>query len=165
MAKPPPDNTPVRVCELVVNLDDVTGEVIGHAAQTLLEEGALDVWTSIITMKHGRPGTLLSVLTSCDLRDAPARRLLELTGSFGVRYREWDRLVLDRTMQTVSTALGDVPVKVGSLDGKPIAAKPEFREVVKLAQTHGVSIPQASNLTRGAAASLIDTGNENGEAR
>lgn len=155
MVQSPSDNTPNRVCELVVNLDDTPGEVVGHATATLLHEGALDVWTTPITMKQGRPGVMLSVLAPLDQRNATARRLLELTGSFGVRYRAWDRLVLDRTMENIATPLGDVAVKVGSLEGHAICAKPEFREVVKLAEQSGVSVKRASDLAHGAAAARI----------
>ena len=126
--------TPHRVVELVVNLDDVTGEVIGHAVQTLLDEGALDVWTTAIQMKKQRPGVQLSVLAREAHAAATARRVLELTGSFGVRYRPWDRLVLDREHQQVDTPYGPLPVKVGSLEGQPIAVRPEFEPARAAAQ-------------------------------
>ncbi len=43
------------VVELRCNLDDMTGEDIAFAAEQLMEAGALDVWTTPITMKKGRP--------------------------------------------------------------------------------------------------------------
>ncbi len=132
--------TPHRVVELVVNLDDVTGEVIGHAVQTLLDEGALDVWTTAIQMKKQRPGVQLSVLAREAHAAATARRVLELTGSFGVRYRPWDRLVLDREHQQVDTPYGPLPVKVGSLEGQPIAVRPEFEPARAAAQHAGVPV-------------------------
>ncbi len=83
----PTDATPRAVVEIVANLDDATGEALGDAAQTLLAEGALDVWTAAIQMKKQRPGVMLSILS----READAARLglriMELTGSFGVRHR------------------------------------------------------------------------------
>ena len=49
--------------ELVVleaNVDDLTGELAGHAIQALLAAGALDAWAAPITMKKGRPGLVVS---------------------------------------------------------------------------------------------------------
>src|SRR5205823_6021772 len=51
-----------QVFVLETNLDDVSGEVIGYTKQKLLTAGALDVYTTAIQMKKGRPGTLLAVI-------------------------------------------------------------------------------------------------------
>src|SRR3954451_8941667 len=48
---------------LETNLDNATGEAIGHAADRLWAAGALDVSISSIQMKKGRPGILLNVQT------------------------------------------------------------------------------------------------------
>ncbi len=144
-----------RVVELVVNLDDATGEVVGHAAQTLLDEGALDVWTTPIHMKKQRPGVMLSVLAHPEVAQAMARRILELTGSFGVRFHDWDRLVLDREHVTAATRFGDVALKLGRLDGKLLSAQPEFDAVRDLADAAGVSVRQAMDAARAAADALI----------
>ena len=150
----PPDPTPTRVCEIVANLDDTTGEIIGDAADTLLAAGALDVWTTPMSMKKGRPGVMLSVLCRPDDRRATARRVLRLTGSFGVRYRHWDRLVLDRRFVEVDTPLGPVTVKIGELDGFMVTAQPEFESVCRLAAAAGLTPRQALDHAVAAARSL-----------
>jgi uncharacterized protein (DUF111 family) len=132
--------TPAEVTEIVVNLDDVTGELIGEAQRALLEAGALDVWMAGIQMKKGRPGVMLSLLCEEGKREELARLVIELTGSFGVRFRSWGRLVLGRRHVTVDTKFGKVPIKVGELDGKIIVARPEFEDVKKLAQQAGASV-------------------------
>jgi uncharacterized protein (DUF111 family) len=133
---------PTQVAELVANLDDATGEVIGNAVQTLMDEGALDVWTTAITMKQGRPGVMLSVLCPIDRQDETARRMIELTGTFGVRRRQWDRTVVERAHVTVLTSFGSVRVKVGSLDGRPLVAKCEYADAVAAAKMHKVTVRQ-----------------------
>ncbi|XAM00902.1 DUF111 family protein [Phycisphaeraceae bacterium D3-23] len=143
MAQTLGDNTPTRVVELVVNLDDATGEAVGRACAALLDAGALDVWTTAITMKHGRPGVMLSVLAAEDAHEQFARLVLETTGSFGVRSRPWDRVVLERDWVDATTRLGPVRLKVGRLDGAVVSVKPEFADVERLASSAGVSIGEA----------------------
>ena len=46
---------------LETNLDNATGETIGHAVELLWAAGALDVSLTPIQMKKGRPGVLVSV--------------------------------------------------------------------------------------------------------
>ncbi len=130
---------PTAVTEIVVNLDDVSGEVIGDAQQALLAAGALDVWVTPIQMKKQRPGVMLSLLCAAAKRDELAKLMIELTGSFGVRFREWGRLVLDRRHVEVETRYGKVRVKVGEMDGKVIVARPEFEDVKRLADEQGVT--------------------------
>ena len=143
MAKTLVDNTPTRVAELVVNLDDTTGEVMSHCCDVLLGAGALDVWTSPITMKRGRPGVMLSVLAEVAAQEKMARLMLSLTGSFGVRTRPWDRLVLDREWVETTTRFGPVRLKVGRLGGAVVSVKPEFADVETMAGLAGISITQA----------------------
>jgi pyridinium-3,5-bisthiocarboxylic acid mononucleotide nickel chelatase len=147
----PLNPTPTQVTEIVVNLDDVTGELIGEAQRALLAAGALDVWTTAIQMKKGRPGVMLSLLCEEAKRDALAKLMIELTGSFGVRFREWGRLVLDRRHVTVDTSFGEVRIKVGELDGKVIVARPEFEDVKKLAQEAGASVREVYDAAQSSA--------------
>ena len=63
---------------LEANLDDTTGEEVGHAIARLLAAGALDAFATPITMKKGRPGVVLTVLAepgnACQLRGDPVWR-------------------------------------------------------------------------------------------
>jgi len=149
------DNTPTRVVELVVNLDDTTGEQVGELIDRLMDSGALDAWATPITMKKGRPAVMLNVLAKEDDRAAMAERLLRFTGSFGVRVREWDRLVLDREWHDRPTRLGSVKLKAGSLHGEVITVKPEFEDVVRLAEAAGVTVVEAQRSATAAADALL----------
>ena len=146
---------PTRVVELVVNLDDVTGELVGDAIDRLMQAGALDAWATPITMKKGRPGITLSVLAKEDDRDAMAEQLLKLTGSFGVRVQSWDRLVLDRAWHDRPTRLGTIKLKAGSLHGQPITVKPEFDDVLRLADEADVTVAEAQRAASAAADGLL----------
>lgn len=151
-----------RVVELAVNLDDITGQLIGDTAQRLLAEGALDVWTIAIGMKKQRPGVMLCVLANAHDRDRFARLILELTGSFGVRFREWDRLVLEREHIKVTGKYGSLRVKVGKLARRTIVARPEFEDVKSLAEHAGVDVRLALDDANRLAADL-DGGKASGK--
>ena len=63
-------------------------------------------------------------------RPSDRQRIQELlfaeTSTFGVRYREVDRVTLDRELVQVETAVGLIQIKVGRLDGKIFQVSPEF---------------------------------------
>jgi hypothetical protein len=146
-----------KVFEISANLDDASGEVLGEALSRLIDEGALDAWTTPIGMKRNRPGVTLSLLCCIEDRDRLARRLIELTGTFGVRYRAWDRLVLARRHETVETKFGSIRVKVGSIEGRVVTAKPEFADARQLAEKHGVPVRCVLDAARAARMALLDT--------
>jgi len=125
------------VMELAVNLDDVSGQVLGDVQERLLEAGALDVWTTPIGMKKQRPGVMLCMLCKTGRQREFARLILELTGSFGVRFCAKERVMLDRRHETVSTPHGQVRIKVGSLDGRVVVVRPEYEDVKALADSSG----------------------------
>ena len=149
------DQPPVTVIELVANVDDASAEVLASAMDGLLADGALDAWTAPITMKKTRPGCMLSVLCEVSARERLGRRLMELTGSFGVRWRTWDRVVLDRHHESVTTPFGSVRLKIGSRDGRPLLAKPEFEDAAEAARQHEVPVRLVLDHARGAAATWL----------
>jgi len=48
-----------KISVLETNLDDMSGEILGHFVETALAAGALDVFYTPIQMKKNRPGVLL----------------------------------------------------------------------------------------------------------
>lgn len=126
--------------EIAANLDDATGEVVGDALKRLLDAGALDAWATPIVMKKGRPGVTVQVLAAADDADVLTELLLEVTGSFGARFRDWGRVVLERRFETVNTEAGQVRVKVGSRLGRDITAKVEFDDASIAARQHGIPV-------------------------
>jgi hypothetical protein len=125
---------------LEANVDDMTGELAGHALAVMLEEGALDAWAAPITMKKGRPGLVLSVLASLEQSDRLGAALLRETTSIGLRRRAVSRIERPRRTTTVATRFGEVACKVseGAYGGPLI--KPEFDECAKLARAAGVPV-------------------------
>jgi uncharacterized protein (DUF111 family) len=122
-----------RVAVLETNLDDVSGEILGHFVETALTAGALDVFHTPIQMKKNRPGVLLTVLCAETDADKFSELILRETSAFGIRRTMAERRKLRREFTKIKTPYGDVTVKIGRLDGKVIQAAPEFESCKKLA--------------------------------
>ena len=128
-----------KIIEFRCNIDDMTGEAIGFAAQILFNEGALDVYTIPIGMKKNRPGILLT----CMCRESDKLRMLKLifkhTTTIGIREYECRRYTLKRTIKTVNSNFGEIHVKESSGWGVT-KIKPEYDELASLAQKNNVTL-------------------------
>ncbi len=122
------------------NIDDMNPELYEPVRERLFGAGALDVWTTAIGMKKGRPGTLLSVLGAAEKEEELAVLILRETTTLGVRVYPVTRHIAEREFQTIETVYGPVPVKVKLLDGERLGAKPEFDECKRIAEAKGVPV-------------------------
>jgi len=127
-----------EISVLETNIDDATGEVIGHAVDRLLRLGAKDV--SIIPMftKKNRPGQILKVIVGKEDVEQISRVLMEETGTLGVRAYSCERRILARESVPVEVTIGNlkrtVEVKVArNGKGEIIHIKPEYEDANRVA--------------------------------
>lgn len=132
------------VAELKCNLDDMTGEAIGYAMETLLSQGALDVFTTPITMKKSRPGVLLTVLCREEDAQRMTALLLRHTTTLGVRQCLCSRTTLQRREETVQTPYGPVRRKVSQGCGIH-RVKYEYDDLAAIAQAQGLSLAEVED--------------------
>jgi pyridinium-3,5-bisthiocarboxylic acid mononucleotide nickel chelatase len=125
---------------LETNLDDTTGEQLGYAVSAALEAGAFDAWVSPVTMKKGRPGHVLHVLTDTVHVDVLRREMERTTGTLGVRATAVERWPVARTMGEV--VLDGITVRMKVTAGR---AKPEFDDVVLVAAKSGSPLHEVSS--------------------
>ena len=129
--------------ELLCNVDDMSGEAVGAALETLMAAGALDVSWQSVGMKKSRPGLRLTVLC----READRDRMLELlfrhTSTIGVRETLCRRYVLRRREETVETAFGPVRFKISEGYGAR-RVKPEADDLAALSEKTGLSFDELS---------------------
>lgn len=137
------------------NIDDMNPELYEPVREGLLGAGVLDVWTTAIGMKKGRPGTLLSVLAAAEKEEELAGLILRETTTLGVRVYPVTRHIAEREFRTVETAYGSVAVKVKLLDGEGLGAKPEFDDCKRLADSAGVPVRVIYESALAAAQSLL----------
>jgi len=128
-----------QIAVLETNVDDVSGEIVGHAAERLLAEGAKDVCVIPMFTKKNRPGQIIKVVA--DQKDAArlSRLLIEETGTLGVRVYLCERHIANRESFTVDILVGGeketVKVKIAKdADGKVIRIKPEYDDLKRLAE-------------------------------
>ena len=131
---------PERLVEVQATIDDMTPELLGAAIDKIREAGAAEAFFSPVQMKKSRPGILLTTLCRPDQLAEVQEIILRHTSTFGVRYREVDRLALERTFVSVTTPYGALAIKLGMLRGEVIQVAPEFEDCRKAAEKAGVPI-------------------------
>jgi uncharacterized protein (TIGR00299 family) protein len=122
------------------NVDDMDGELAGHALAALLAAGALDAWATPIVMKKGRPGLTIAALARSHQADVIAAAMLRETSSIGVRSFPVGRLERPREIVEVETPFGLIPVKISSGPYGPPVLKPEFDACARAAEEAGVTV-------------------------
>ena len=130
--------------ELSANLDDMTAEQIGFAAERLFEAGAVEVYTVPIGMKKSRPGTLLRVICASEKREAVVSAFFRHTSTLGVRETETRRYVLDRRTEERDTSFGPVRVKIAEGYGVR-REKIEYEDLAAIAREQGISLIEAKD--------------------
>jgi uncharacterized protein (TIGR00299 family) protein len=125
---------------LETNLDDASGELIGHCIARLWDAGALDVYTTAIQMKKNRPGVKLSILCRLETIAALEAIVFRETGTLGVRRWPAARHVLPREVRQVATAWGPVDGKLGRLDDGSVHFAPEYESCRRIAVEHQVPL-------------------------
>jgi hypothetical protein len=122
---------------LEANIDDMPAELLAHARDRLLAEGALDAWLEPIAMKKGRAATKLCALVAAGEEPRVAGLFLRETTTLGVRTTAYERYEAEREVREVVTSLGPVRVKVSRHAGAE-RRKPEFDDVRRLAEETGL---------------------------
>jgi uncharacterized protein (TIGR00299 family) protein len=122
---------------LEANIDDMTPELLAHAANALREAGALDVWMSQALMKKGRPGVVLHVLAAAADRESLADTVFSETTTFGLRVVPCDRLYAEERRETVKIGKLKVGVRLSFVGGRLASVSPEYEDVRRVAAAVG----------------------------
>lgn len=141
----------IRKDEIVVletNLDDITGEIIGHVVNKLIDDGALDVTVTSAIGKKNRPVYIVKVLAKLEDCHRIAGILIKETGTLGVRVLKTPRIIAKRKMEKFKINLEgrefDVRVKISySENGEILNVKPEYDDVKRIAEELNISIRSA----------------------
>lgn len=122
-----------EIMVLETDLDHISGEIMGHTAQVLFENGALDVSWIPLYMKKGRPAYRLSVIASVNGYQAIVDQILLQTRTLGVRIQMVTRAVASRSFRQVNFCGQVLTEKVCEYNGKSFT-KLEYDALCKIAQ-------------------------------
>ena len=135
-----------KIILLETNIDDSSGEIIGHVTQLLFGIGCLDVWTTPIFMKKNRPGVKISVLIEKVLEEKIVDIMMKETTTLGIRRSVIERHIAPRKIIKISTIYGDIKVKVKIIDGQIIDANPEYEDCLKISKVNDIPLREVYNL-------------------
>lgn len=124
------------VYKLESNIDDSTGEALGHVMEKLFEAGAYDVHYVPVFMKKNRPGVVLYVICSEKLLSVMERIIYTNTTTIGIRRLKMQRSCLNRRLETRNTGFGEVRVKVCELYGET-RVYPEYESIREICERTG----------------------------
>lgn len=137
------------IWKLETNLDDCTGEALGHVMDQLLSAGNWDVQYAPVYMKKNRPGWLVTVLCKEAERTGLEALLFRETTTIGIRRTRMARSILKRDSRILETPLGQVTVKAvqvpvvdteGSVTGETeTRLYPEYDAIAGLCRSTGRS--------------------------
>ncbi|MDV0446256.1 Pyridinium-3,5-bisthiocarboxylic acid mononucleotide nickel insertion protein [Methanosarcinaceae archaeon Ag5] len=138
---------------LETNVDDVTGEIIGHLMDELMEMGARDVSVSPIFMKKGRPAHLIRVIAKPADSEKLARKIITETGSLGVRViPSKHRLSVFREIKSIEMDFSGksytIPVKIARLpEGGIVHISAEYENCKQIAKETGLPLQKVIQKT------------------
>ena len=140
---------------LETNVDNVTGEVLGNLIEVLMAEGAKDVAITPVLMKKGRTGHIIKVITAPQDAARIARRIMEETGSLGVRVMQVKhRFVAGREEKRVKVRIKgvekEVVVKIGrDVKGNVLNVAAEFEDVKRVANELKMPLKDVMKIVEG----------------
>lgn len=137
-----------QVWILETNLDDLSGELIGHTTALLLEAGALDAYTTPIQMKKNRPGVMLSVICEADGVARMEEIIFRETTTLGVRRWPVSRHKLKRAAHQVDTQWGAVEGKLAYSAEGVVSFSPEYESCRRRATEHQIPLKDVYEAAR-----------------
>ena len=130
-------SAPAGFVVLEANIDDMTPELLAHAADLLREDGALDVWMTGALMKKARPGVVLHVLAAATDRERLAQTVFAETSTFGLRVVPCGRVYAEERRESVRIGKLTVGVRLSYVGGRLTGVSPEYEDVRRVAAAVG----------------------------
>jgi TIGR00299 family protein len=137
-----------RVDILETNVDDVSGEILGNLFDRLMGLGARDVSIIPLTMKKGRPGHLVRIVTFPENSSTLAREIMRETGTLGIRVLPAvHRFTAERSIRTVTLSIGnetaEIPVKIAcDQEGAIMKLSAEYEDSRVFAERTGLPLQE-----------------------
>lgn len=140
-----------NVSILETNIDDVSGEVLGHVFQGLIKSGAKDVSILPTVTKKNRPGHLLRVIAKPQDTQQISEEIIRETGTLGVRVIPYaHRNIAKRKIVSMDVLINGehfkIDIKVGTIGKDVISVKPEYEDVKRAAEVTGRQLKDVTDI-------------------
>lgn len=141
-----------NVSILETNLDDVSGELLGHIFDGLIKSGARDVSILPTVTKKNRPGHLLRVIAKPQDTEFLSEEIIRETGTLGVRVIPYaHRNIAHRKIVSIEIGVDGknfgIDVKVGMIGNDIINIKPEYEDAKRIAIETGRPVKDVLEIT------------------
>ncbi len=130
---------------LETNIDNMNPEFYSYLFPKLLDNKALDVFVTPITMKKNRPAHKLSILCKEDNAVQLEEIIFRETPTLGIRKYRVEREELARKFEKVETKFGELTVKLAYRNGELLKFAPEYEECRQIAVKTGIPLFQIYN--------------------
>ena len=142
------DEPSEKIVEFSCNIDDMTPESLAFAQARLFEAGALEVYTTSVTMKKSRSGFVLTVHAPLSLKAQMLETIFKHTTTIGIRETICHRYRLERQMETRTTRYGDVRLKISRGYGVE-RRKFEYEDMARIARGQNISLEDVKTILEG----------------
>ena len=136
------------IWKLETDIDDCSGEVMGHVLKLLMGNGAREAHYMPIYTKKNRPAYTLTVICKEEDRENLENLIFAETTTIGIRRAEMQRTILKREISTFKTPLGQAKAKICTLPDGQIRCYPEYESAEELASRNQISFREAYDSIR-----------------
>lgn len=131
------------IAVLETQIDDMSAEHYSFLCETLQQDPEImDVYTTPVIMKKGRPGYLLTALTHPDAVSRVSSNIILHSTSNGVRCSYQSRLIAERLIKTIESPWGAITFKSVLLPDGSSRYKPEYEDCKRIARENKLPIMQ-----------------------
>jgi uncharacterized protein (TIGR00299 family) protein len=128
--------------QIETNIDDMNPQLYQAVTERLFAAGAVDVWTTPIQMKKGRPAVTLSALGPANREPEMGQIMLKETTTLGLRVTPVRRHELVREVRMMQTPWGELSVKLKWLGQKIVGASVEYEDARAAAAAKDLSVKE-----------------------
>lgn len=134
-----------KISIIETNLDNISGEILGHTVSKLMDAGALDVTIIPTITKKNRPGHLLRTITKPGDSSKVSEAIIRETGTLGVRVLPYvHRNIAERKFIPIKLDIAgekmEINIKVGLIGDEIISIAPEYEDAKKISKKTGLSL-------------------------
>ncbi len=135
------------VSVLETNLDDVSGELLGHVIEMIMSNGAKDTFVVPTIAKKGRPGHIISVICDHHNVEKLVNILISETGTLGVRIRTTERFIVPRKITNLKVKIHNFDFLIRyKIAGKSF--KIEYDDIKKVSKKLMLTFKQTEELIK-----------------